>query len=1752
MTAGRLSDATAMSTLNQGATGYTGETGRGHDGQIQERPQVHFSDEPGRSRGSGHTQGQLPIVPRVTRDRRPNPRFIQQLASCLKTRSQASTSDRKQTRREAIIEERVARRLGMSTIAATIPIIVQSPSKKKKIRMVRRKSIARVAKKGNDLNEDVIAVGGPYQTALPSKVGFLYGKPRTNLVVGPSTINAGMNGLFWYSPDKKSTGKDSIKLATYEGAVSTIPSYGADVVMAYRQDDTPIYVTPINDCYGRYANDGFGWRCNGDILFNQRTNKVEIWSIPDCDIPHLGEILIPYGAEYWRHHLYVPYLDVPKLAGYYGSELTATPEFAAYCNREFTLTKEIKEKPNLVNKWIESLETQCSAALDMAQMIRSRVNAEVIDVDREPASSSDLSVPVHPPIVPPTKHVIQQGHRSNDRVIQEEVPRSTHIDTEDDQGSISTTEWRDEESDNNSWTYDRFIANQGRGSYIKTTQNENFFIAQFAVESDNAHVTRTHELSQAYPGSSVEYCGPGARESHNQRSASLTGEQSDKDDDNGSVPNEWQYDYRSESEYDSDGPEMFESTDWMHDDIQIDRNTEAKSSRQQRLDEWNNAPAGIKEIPTDRDLPEIYPFWDGFTASIPLREPRPGGTTECTRCWELRQLVPRYLQEEYKRHTREHCDAYCATRNKYLRESMINLIYCSVGLSEEGQEYNKRLLIYHLRRYARDGFTFSLPRIAYRMDPNHNDTTVRWRSCTGFDDKFPFGYNPDMRIGRQVCTEQIYQYSAQGSPISAPDNLFHEGTHTDYASPYSEWREDEEPPQFTSSMRYIPYPAQYPFRLDPFPLIDPDRGMRFPPWCGRSNRRQESTAGSAENTHDDNEYCQEGTSQSVLLGTKSTGTKRLSPEGVDKSRSEDTKRSSPEGIERFHSKSTNQSSPEGTERFQSEGTTRLSPDDNERRHSEGTTGPELAKSSISHQDTNPTTWEMIDRNVTDSEAWILPHESEPYSIQEVELPMENVSTTVQSQVSTMVSTRSDDIRQEGTPTRQQISSTRRDTDQDTDQYKHQPDTDTDQQSATSQPIGSTINKTDHLGKSKKGKRKSFTEMRRLSREGRAESEPPREGRSNDEMVMEEYFIPDDKVQEEVNLPEDIPSEVQKHPPKRKINMIKRNKSIFSVKQMNYRERWVMQYLESNEVEEQEVDQELKKLAAKARDRWTAIRVAGRRRGVYLNHDESVQRKRVINLVKKKIRLAKKRSSDNPSVFQAKKRPDWHMFQAAIDSELQQMVDEGVMDEMIHYQRKECHNLLGTMMVLQIKRHQDGTIDKYKARLVALGNQQTPSSYHDIRSGTARSATVKLLMSIQAKKGCASMVLDVKGAYLKSPIVEEKNEHLYLRLLDGRIMKLKKYLYGLKQAGYEWENNVTACLIENGYTRCISDPRAFTKKLDQGEFINMCIHVDDFFVIASSTKLLTDLHDLLTRKYGTVTIKKGDLLEYLGMQINILPNGSIKLTQPFYSKRITEEFLTADEIARCGKTKTPVSSIGLAVGVGDDEPIDQTFYLRIVGSLSFLAQYTRADLLYAMSLAAQRCSNPTRRDLRFVRRILLYVANTIDYGIIFSTGDIELSCYCDAAHHSYEDGKGHYGYMCSLGDPDGAFFAVSKKAKLTTLSSTETEYVALCEATKEVVWLRRLLEELGWKQKSATVIWEDNQSTIDQVHGHMNFQSSKHINPKFHFTGEQYELGEIEVVHCPTDEMLADFLTKGLASGPFRGFASATLNLDLYPIILKSG
>jgi hypothetical protein len=374
------------------------------------------------------------------------------------------------------------------------------------------------------------------------------------------------------------------------------------------------------------------------------------------------------------------------------------------------------------------------------------------------------------------------------------------------------------------------------------------------------------------------------------------------------------------------------------------------------------------------------------------------------------------------------------------------------------------------------------------------------------------------------------------------------------------------------------------------------------------------------------------------------------------------------------------------------------------------------------------------------------------------------------------------------------------------------------------------------------------------------------------------------------------------------------------------------------------------------------------------------------------------------------------------------------------------------------------------------------------------------------------VIDVKGAYLKSP-VKKSDGQLFMRLPDGRIVRLKKYLYGLKQAGYEWYETLGAVMLSNGYYRSDYDPSIFYRRA-HGEYLLAAVHVDDFYCVASADSEISRLQKVLRDAFGEITVKEDSVLSYLGMFVSVNSDSSCTINQPGYLQKILEK----SGIDLNGTASTPYADKWTSKK-DDAELVDKTDYLERIGMLNYLAILTRSDILYAVSRCAQQCSKPTRLDLRKVNRVFYYLNGTKDFGLTFKKGKVELFGWVDASHIQYDDGKGHFGYCFSLGKGDGAFYARSQKMKIVTpAGSTESEYVAMYEASTEIVFLRNLLSELGFKQTEPTTLFEDNAGAIDMVNGRGSFHKRKHINVKYHYTRELIKKGVLSVVYCPTDKM----------------------------------
>ncbi|XP_053956123.1 uncharacterized protein LOC128861765 [Anastrepha ludens] len=204
------------------------------------------------------------------------------------------------------------------------------------------------------------------------------------------------------------------------------------------------------------------------------------------------------------------------------------------------------------------------------------------------------------------------------------------------------------------------------------------------------------------------------------------------------------------------------------------------------------------------------------------------------------------------------------------------------------------------------------------------------------------------------------------------------------------------------------------------------------------------------------------------------------------------------------------------------------------------------------------------------------------------------------------------------------------------------------------------------------------------------------------------------------------------------------------------------------------------------------------------------------------------------------------------------------------------------------------------------------------------------------------------------------------------------------------------------------------------------------------------------------------------------------------------------------------------------------YQSLVGGLTYLATVSRPDIAYTVSKLAQFHGHPHREHMLAAKRVLRYLKSKPQGTLTFLPNSHSLICFTDADWASDStDRKSYSGFALFLGENLIAW--ESKKQKVVSLSTMEAEYIAMCSGAKEVTFHRSLLQEMGFNEytKKPTTIMCDNQSAQFLVKNPIVHQRSKHIDIRYHYLRDKYHGNELNIEYVPSEENVADILTKNL-------------------------
>ncbi|XP_058456542.1 uncharacterized protein LOC131433938 [Malaya genurostris] len=213
----------------------------------------------------------------------------------------------------------------------------------------------------------------------------------------------------------------------------------------------------------------------------------------------------------------------------------------------------------------------------------------------------------------------------------------------------------------------------------------------------------------------------------------------------------------------------------------------------------------------------------------------------------------------------------------------------------------------------------------------------------------------------------------------------------------------------------------------------------------------------------------------------------------------------------------------------------------------------------------------------------------------------------------------------------------------------------------------------------------------------------------------------------------------------------------------------------------------------------------------------------------------------------------------------------------------------------------------------------------------------------------------------------------------------------------------------------------------------------------------------------------------------------------------------------------------------------TQYRSLVGALLYIAVCARPDIAASVSILGRSVCAPTNADWVAAKRVVRYLKGTKDWQLRYGDPDGKLVGYSDADWAGdLKTRKSTNGTVFMYAG--GAVSWISRLQNFVTLSSMESEYVALSEASQEAVWLLNLLEDFGEPSPKPIPLWEDNQSCIKFVSSERTTKRSRHIETRQCYIKELCDAQVLNLMYCPTTEMVADLHTKALGQVKLRKFA----------------
>lgn len=455
--------------------------------------------------------------------------------------------------------------------------------------------------------------------------------------------------------------------------------------------------------------------------------------------------------------------------------------------------------------------------------------------------------------------------------------------------------------------------------------------------------------------------------------------------------------------------------------------------------------------------------------------------------------------------------------------------------------------------------------------------------------------------------------------------------------------------------------------------------------------------------------------------------------------------------------------------------------------------------------------------------------------------------------------------------------------------------------------------------------------------------------------------------------------------------------------------------------------------------------------------------------------------------------------------------------------------INSKWVFKTKRNAEGAFVRYKARLVVKGcSQKQGIDYSETFSPVVRYNSLRFLFAMAAKHDLSVHQLDAVTAFLNGELQEE----VFMKQPEGyddnsgRVCRLLKSLYGLKQASKVWNDKLNEALISLGLNRSEVD-QCIYYCVSKHSMVYVAIYVDDVLVFSNDKEATQRIKNVLSSKFKMKDM--GSVSSVLGMRVQRDEvKKLIKLDQSEYISSVLKRFGMND----CNAVATPLDlsqKLTLEICPQTEEAkkeMEKIPYMEAIGSLLYAAQNTRPDISFAVNLLSRFSQNPGKAHWLAVKRVMRYLKGTVNKGIVFQKSAQSLVGYCDADWAGdLDQRRSTSGYVFVM--QGGAISWSSHRQRTVALSSTEAELTSVVSAMQEAIWLHRLESELIHGGTKGIKMYCDNKSAIHIVRNNNFSPRTKHVDIKAKFIREKLQDKPLQLEYISTNEMLADGLTKAI-------------------------